>query len=100
LRPINAPLQPHPSIVDIPQHPQPSPVNDGWEENQNKYVSGNANWPSIHEKHPRPGLVVAPIATSTNYFSQNQPCIKIKSSSLKLPANKKGKKPMEKSSSF
>jgi hypothetical protein len=49
-RPVNAPLQPHPSIVDIPLHPQPGPVNDGWEENQNKLVSGNANWPNSHKK--------------------------------------------------
>jgi hypothetical protein len=30
LRPINAPLQPHPSIYDIPLHPQLITINDGW----------------------------------------------------------------------
>jgi hypothetical protein len=96
-RPANAPLQPHPSIVDIPSHPQPGPVNDGWEENLNKLVSGIANWPNNHKKQPEP--VIAHVVTSTNSFAQNQPCIEIKSSSLKLPTDEKGKKPMDKSSS-
>ena len=100
LRHVNAPLQPHPSIVDIPLYPQLGPVNDGWEENQDKHVSKNANCLNIHEKQPQPGLVVAPIGTSTNSFSKNNHFIEMKSYSLKLLANEKGKKPMDKFSIF
>jgi hypothetical protein len=56
-----------------------------------KLVSGNANWPNSHKKQPQ--LLVAPIATSTNSFSQNQPCIEIKSSSLKFQQMKKERNP-------
>jgi hypothetical protein len=74
---VNAPLQPHPSISNIPLHPQPGPINDGWEENQNKPASGNGNLPNIHKRQLE--LVVAPISTSTKYIVQNHACIKIKS---------------------
>jgi hypothetical protein len=52
----------------------------------------------MHEYHPKPELVVASIARSENSFSQNQPIINIKSSSsLKIHANEKGKKPIKES---
>jgi hypothetical protein len=95
MRPVNVPLQPHPSIANRPLHPKYDPTNDGWETNQNKLVSGNTKWPSMHENHPQPGIAIASIAPSTNYFAQNQPIIEIKSSSLKIPRDEKGKKLMK-----
>jgi hypothetical protein len=62
-------------------------------------VSGNAKWPSMHENHPQLEFVVASIAPSANSFTQNHPYIEVKSSSLKLPTDEKGKKPMKESSS-
>jgi hypothetical protein len=72
-------------------YPQPGLVNVGWEENQNKPVSGNENCPSSPKKQHE--LVLSPIVSSSNSFSQNQPCINIKSSSLRLPGNEKGINP-------
>jgi len=90
MRPVNVPLQPHPSIVGIPLHPQSDPADDGWETNQNKPVSGNAKWPSMHENHPEPEFVVASVAPA-NSFTQNHPYIEVKSSYFKLPIDEKGK---------
>jgi hypothetical protein len=47
LRPLNIPLQPHPSIFGIPMHPQSDLANDECETNQNKLVSRNAKWPNM-----------------------------------------------------
>jgi hypothetical protein len=64
-------------------------VNDGWGENPNKPTSGIANWPSSHKKPLVP--ITTPIATSANSFAQDQQPIEIKSSSLKLLVDEKGK---------
>jgi hypothetical protein len=73
-------------------------VYEGGGENPNRPASGIANWPNSHKKQLE--LIIAPIATSTNSFAQNQPCIEINSSSQKLPTDEKGKKPLDKSSSI
>jgi hypothetical protein len=73
-------------------------VNDGWGENPNKPTSGIANWPRSHKKPLVP--ITAPIATSTNSFAQDQQPIEIKSSSLNIPVDEKGKQPLVKSPSI
>jgi hypothetical protein len=90
---VNSPLQPHPNIAYIPQS-QLDPVNDGCGENPNQSTFGISNWPRSHKKPPM--IIISPIATYTNSFVQYQQPIEIKSSSLKLSANEKGKQPLAK----
>jgi hypothetical protein len=78
-------------------HPQYNPTNDGWEMNKKKHVLKNAKWPIVHENHPQLEFVIASIAPYANYFAHNKPYIEIKSFSLKLFANEKGKNPMKES---
>jgi hypothetical protein len=93
LRPVNAPLQPHPSIDNIPLHPQPDPINDGWETKKTNLFLEMQNGPTFMKNNPNLDLLLPSIVASTNSFAQNQPYIEIKSSSLKFPIMKKERIP-------
>jgi hypothetical protein len=90
----NAPLQPHPSIVDVLEQPQPMHTNNGWEEHHVRPTSRIINWPiSPKNLHMH---VASPIIAYVNSFAKNPPTIENNSSHAYFPYDyKKGKKPMK-----
>jgi hypothetical protein len=53
----------------------------------------------MHENNPQLEIDVSCLAPSANFLTQNHPYIEIESSSLNIPTDEKGKKPMKEYSS-
>jgi hypothetical protein len=71
----------------------------GGKQTKTNMFQGMQNGPTCMKIVPQLEIFVSSIAPSTNSFTQNHPYIEVKSSSLKLPTDEKGKKPMKESSS-
>jgi hypothetical protein len=69
--PPSVPLQPHPSIMDIPEPPI-QPANDGWDNNLVNPPSDIAQWPISPRDPPLPHHTM-PFVTSTASVAHSPP---------------------------